>query len=139
MDYSLMISSVIVFVENRLEQRLDYRELEAEIGFSAVHIRQVFARHTGMPLARYLRCRQIAHAAFDLIHTKEKALDIGAKYGFPNPDSFTRAFRRVTGLAPQEFRNRRCAVGRIKLCAGVYGVGIIEKRESDMCESTANH
>ncbi|MNC17390.1 Transposon Tn10 TetD protein [compost metagenome] len=139
MDYSLMISSVIVFVENRLEERLDYRELEAEIGFSAVHIRQVFARHTGMPLARYVRCRQIAHAAFDLIHTREKALDIGAKYGFPNPDSFTRAFRRVTGMTPQEFRNRRCAVGRIKLCAGVYGIGIIREQECDMHESRAGY
>ncbi|RAU91939.1 helix-turn-helix transcriptional regulator [Paenibacillus sp. YN15] len=138
MDYSLMIGSVIVFVENRLGERLDYRELEAEIGFSAVHIRQVFARHTGMPLVRYVRCRQIAHAAFDLIHTKEKTLDIGAKYGFPNPDSFTRAFRRVTGMTPQEFRSRPCAVGRIKLCAGVYGVGIIEEQESGIREPAAN-
>lgn len=138
MDYSLMICSVIVFVENRLEGRLNYRELEEEIGFSAVHIRQVFTRCMGMPLVRYVRWRQIAHAAFDLVHTGETALDIGAKYGFANPDTFTRAFRRITGMPPQEFRNRRCAVGRIKLCAGVYGVGILQEQECGRSESTSN-
>jgi hypothetical protein len=66
-----------------------------------------------------LNCR---YAAFEIIHSEQSLLSIATKYGFNNPDTFTRAFNRITGLTPQEFRKQRRPVGRIKLCAGVYGV-----------------
>ena len=60
-------------------------------------------------------------------------LNIATKYGFSNHDTFTRAFKRITGLTPIEFKEKRPAVGRIKLCAGVYGIGLLNqvKREDD--------
>lgn len=122
MDYFIVIWSVVVFVENRLQSGFQYSELEKATGFSLSHIRSIFARYTGKSLARYVLSRKIAHAAFDIIHSEESIMNISVKYGFSNPDTFTRAFKRVTGLTPQDFRKRRCMVGRIKLCAGVYGV-----------------
>lgn len=122
MDYYIVICSVIVFVENRLQSGFEYSELEKATGFSLSYIRSIFAKHTGKPLARYILSRKIAHGAFDIIHSEESILNISSKYGFNNPDTFTRAFKRITGLTPQDFRKQRCKVGRIKLCAGVYGV-----------------
>ncbi len=122
MDYFIVIWSVVVFVENRLQSGFQYSELEKATGFSLSHIRSIFARYTGKSLARYVLSRKIAHAAFDIIHSEESIMNISVKYGFSNPDTFTRAFKRITGLTPQDFRKRRCMVGRIKLCAGVYGV-----------------
>lgn len=131
MDYFITIWSVVVFVENRLYGKLDYKELEKETGFSLAHIRDVFAKHTSRSLSRYIINRKIANAAFEMIHSEQSILDIAAKYGFSNPDTFTRAFKRVTGMTPQEFRKQHCSVGRIKLCAGVYSVGILKKREDE--------
>lgn len=127
MDYYLTIWSVVVFVENRLQSDIDYTELERATGFSLAHIRDVFAKHTGKSLSRYILSRKIANAAFEIIHSEQNILDIAMKYGISNPDTFTRAFKRITALTPQEFRKRRCPVGRIKLCAGVYGVGILKQ------------
>lgn len=122
MDHFLVIWSIVVFIENRVQSGFEYSELEKATGFSLSHIRSLFAKLTGKPLARYILSRRIAHAAFDIIHSEESILNISAKYGFNNPDTFTRAFHRVTGFTPQEFRKQRCVVGRTKLCAGVYGV-----------------
>lgn len=122
MDYFIVIWAVVVFVENRLQSGFEYKELEKATGFSLSHIRSLFAKHTGISLVRYILSRRIANAAFDVIHSEESILNISAKYGFNNPDTFTRAFRRITGFTPQDFRKQRRVVGRIKLCAGVYGV-----------------
>jgi len=122
MDYYITIWTVVVFVEDRLQSGFDWSELEKATGFSLPHLRAIFAKYTGGPLSRYVLKRRIANAAFDMIHGGEKAIEVAIKYGFSNPDTFTRSFKRITGMTPQEFRRRRPPVGRTKLCAGVYGV-----------------
>ena len=118
----MTIGSIVVFVENRLQSGFTYAQLERATGFSLAHLRALFARHMGQSLTRYVLSRRIAHAAFDLIHTDQSILFTAQKYGFACPDTFTRAFRRVTGFAPRVFRKQRRAPGRRRLCAGVYGV-----------------
>lgn len=124
MQAFITISSIVVFLENRVGQPVDYEELERLTGYSLAHIRDLFAKNTGVPLSRYMLSRRVAHAAFDIIHGDDSLIQVASRYGFDNPDTFTRAFRRVTGLAPRDFRAQRPAVGRVKLSAGVFGVGI---------------
>jgi len=133
MDYFLTIWSVIVFIENRIQEKINYTELEKATGFSLAHIRDVFVKKTGIPLSRYVLTRKVANAAFEILHNHQNILNIATKYGFSNHDTFTRAFKRVTGLTPFDFKEKRPAVGRIKLCAGVYGIGLLNqvKREDD--------
>ena len=124
MDHYLIVSSIAVFVESRLQHGFDYSELEKAVGFSLPHIRAVYSRLTGRSLSRYILSRRIANAAFELVHSKSTILDIATKYGFSNPDTFTRAFRRVTGVNPNEFRKLKRPVGRSLLSTGVYGVSL---------------
>lgn len=133
MDYFFTIWSVIVFVENRIQEKIDYTELEKATGFSLAHIRDVFIKKTGTPLSRYILSRKVANTAFEILHNHQSILNIATKYGFSNHDTFTRAFKRITGLTPSEFKEKRPSVGRIKLCAGVYGIGLLNqvKREDD--------
>ena len=131
MDYFLTVWSVIVFVENRLRSEINTAELERATGFSLAHIRDVFAAQLGMPLGRYICSRRVANAAFELINTQKSILEIALAYRFTNPDSFTKAFKRVTGFTPQAYRLSRRPVGRIKLCAGVYGIGFLSQKTED--------
>ena len=133
MDYFLTIWSVIVFIENRIQEKINYTELEKATGFSLAHIRDVFVKKTGIPLSRYILTRKVTNAAFEILHNHQNILNIATKYSFSNHDTFTRAFKRVTGLTPINFKEKRPAVGRIKLCAGVYGIGLLNqvKREDD--------
>ena len=115
---------MVIFVESRIQSGFDYAELERASGFSLPHVRAVFAKQTGQSLSRYVLGRRVANAAFEIVHSDENILDIAAKYGFENPDSFTRAFRRVVGINPVDFRKQKRVVGRKTLCAGVFGVSI---------------
>lgn len=101
MDHCILIWSVAVFVENRLESGFDYAQLEKAAGYSLAHIRDVFSRLMGTTLSRYVLGRRVAHAAFDMIHSSDSLLNIAGRYGFENPDTFTRAFYRMTGLMPR--------------------------------------
>jgi len=126
LDYGIFIFiwTVVIFVESRMGTGFDYAELEKATGFSLPHIRAVFAKQTGKSLSRYILSRRIANAAFEIVHSGQNILDIATKYGFSNPDSFTRAFRRIAGINPNDFRKRKISVGRKTLCAGVFGVSI---------------
>ncbi len=131
MDYFITVWSVVVFVENRLQGKFDYGGLINETGFSLAHIRDLFVKRTGTSLAKYILTRKINNAAFDILHTNQNVVDIAMKYGFTNHDTFTRAFKRITGLTPAGFRKYRPAVGRVRLCAGVYGIGLLKSKEKD--------
>lgn len=123
LNHFTVICSVIIYVENRLKTEISYKELEKETGFSIAHIRDIFVKNIEKSLSRYILERKILNAAFEISHTEENLLTIAEKYNFKSPDTFTRAFKRITGLTPSEFRKNKITVGRVKLCAGVYGVG----------------
>ena len=119
-----LIWATVAYIESRVKGDIDAEELARSMGFSLPHLRELFAKHTGMPLSRYILTRRVANAAFALLHSTARVSDIATEYGFACHDTFTRAFRRVTGMTPTQFRKVRPAVTRIKLCAGVYGAGL---------------
>ena len=125
MDYFLTVSSIIIFIENRIQERIDYNELERATGFSMAHIRDIFVMRTGMTLSKYILTRKIANAAYEILYNHHSIITIASKYGFSSHDTFTRAFKRITGLTPSEFKKKRPPVGRVKLCACVYGIGFL--------------
>ena len=127
MDYFCLIQSVVSYVENRLKSEVLQEGLEGVTGFSLSHVRDVFKKYTKLPLGKYILYRRVAHAAFEMVHTQRNLLEIALEYGFKNHDTFTRAFRRVTGVTPSVFRRNRFEVGRIKLTAGMFGPGILNK------------
>ena len=124
MDYGIFIWTVVIFVESKVQSGFDYAELEKATGFSLPHIRAVFAKQTGVSLSRYVLSRRVANAAFEIVHNNRNILDIATKYSFANPDSFTRAFRRIAGINPNDFRKQKLTVRNKKLCAGVWGVSL---------------
>jgi len=119
-----MLQAAVAYVESRIRGGVDRAALSSEMGVSDPHFRAIWRDKVGLTFGKYVLERRISHAAFELAHTERSALDIACAYGFTNPDTFTRAFRRVTGLVPSEFRARRVEVGRVKLGAGAFGPGL---------------
>lgn len=130
MSHYTILWAVIAYVENRLRTGVDCQELAAETGFSLPYLRELFSKRMGQSLARYILHRRISSAAFDLIHTNQSILQIQENYGFSNPDTFTRAFRRFMGTTPRMYRKQRPVIGNVKLYTGIYGVS--ERLENRM-------
>jgi len=124
MEHTLAIWATIVYVESRIQSKINYQAMAEEVGFSLSHLRAVFLNSTGKTLAQYILERKISRAAFDIVHTSDSLCTIAQRYSFTNPDTFTRAFRRVTGLNPSLFRKIKPPIKQVVLCAGVFGFAV---------------
>jgi AraC-like DNA-binding protein len=127
MEYYCLLQSAVSCIESRIRTEIDFGALSRSFGVSEPHFRDVFASLMGIPPGRYALSRRVANAAFEMAHTDRSISDIALDYGFDCPDTFTRAFRRETGMTPSSFRARREPVGRVPLAAGAYGPGFGKK------------
>ena len=92
MGYPLYTMSVVCYIEaNIMNGKFDYAGLEKNIGFSMPYIREIFRNDMGCPLAEYIRTRRIKCSALDLVNSDKTILEIAHKYGFANPETYTRA------------------------------------------------
>lgn len=135
MGYSSITHAIIWYVESHLKsETLENQELESQIGFSYAHIRELFRNSTGYSLAKYVRMRKMWLSAFELLHTDKSIIEIAIAYGFSSQESYTRAFKKVTGLTPGRFRKDKPVIGKTELMVGVFGIGFLGKKEkrSDM-------
>jgi AraC family transcriptional regulator len=61
--------------------------------------------------------RRLSEAACELLHSKRRVIDIALDFQFNNHETFTRAFGRVFGMPPSEWRQRDFSDPRLILPA----------------------
>lgn len=81
-------------------------ELEKECGVDINYLNIIFKKETGATLYQYISGVRMEHAKFLLETTQDSISDISKNIGYPNSNSFTRAFKRYVNLTPQDFRQK---------------------------------
>lgn len=127
MSYSTITHALINYVECHLEN-MNLREMANSFGFSEIYLRELFYRNVNMPIMQYCKRRRMIASAFELLHSDKKILTIALENGFSNPESYTRAFKKIFGMTPSRFRSERPLIGRSWLEAGVYGLERLDKK-----------
>lgn len=92
------------YVEEHLDGTLDLKELSRIAGCSQYQLQRMFPYLAGVTLSEYVRRRAMTSAAYDLVSTDAKVIDVALRYGYDSPTSFSRAFRSVHGASPSEAR-----------------------------------
>jgi AraC family transcriptional regulator len=95
------------FIEAHLAEEVALAALAGLVDLSLFHFARAFTRSFGMPPHRYHMARRIDRARSLLQNPALSATEIGIQMGFREMSSFTRAFRRFTGLTPTEYRRHR--------------------------------
>ncbi|MGC4067436.1 MAG: AraC family transcriptional regulator [Polyangiaceae bacterium] len=90
-----------------LHQPVDTAKLAALSYLSPSHYSALFHRLLGAPPRQYLNQLRIHHAAQLLGTTHDDIQEIARRVGFDDPLYFSRAFRRLQGVSPSEYRLRR--------------------------------
>jgi AraC family transcriptional regulator, arabinose operon regulatory protein len=80
--------------------------LAAHLGVSYSTLRQKFAAATGHGPARYLAQLRCQNAQKLLADTDTPIKQIAAQIGIPDPFSFSRTFKRITGTSPENYRRQ---------------------------------
>jgi AraC family transcriptional regulator len=73
---------------------------------SRFHFHRVFRAVTGETAAEAVRRVRLHKAGFALVASTSSVAKIAAAHGYPNANSFVRAFREAYGVTPLAFRNR---------------------------------
>jgi AraC-like DNA-binding protein len=89
-----------------LELECNVENIAEDIGCSREHLTRVFSTATGVTPADYLMQHRLNEAARQLRGSGEKLDIIARRCGFSGANYFCRAFRKHTGLTPNEYRQR---------------------------------
>lgn len=127
MSYSTITHALVNYVESHLEN-FNINEMAESFGFSEIYLRELFYKNVQMPIMQYCKRRRMIVSAFELLHTDKKILTIALENGFSNPESYTRAFRKIFGITPSRFRSERPLIGRRQLQAGVFGLDRLDSK-----------
>jgi len=101
-----VIQRVVDEIEVRLGEELTLSALAQLASFSDFHFHRLFQATVGLPVMEYVRKRRLYHAACRVADSRERLTDIALDCGFGTPETFIRAFRKVYGMTPGEFRKK---------------------------------
>lgn len=105
MNWITGIQRALDYIEEHLDEEIDYEKVAKEAYSSVFHFQRMFGMLCGYSLGDYIRMRRLTLASGELINTDKKVIDIALKYGYDSPESFTRAFCRFHGATPTEVRH----------------------------------
>ena len=100
------IGKAIAIMQARIERHLDLSELCEYLDVSREHFVRLFSSYMGMPPMRYYARLKIEAARAMLSSTNLHVGEIADKLEFDSQFSFSRAFRRATGISPTDYRDR---------------------------------
>lgn len=110
MEWVTTIKEAIRYIDDELLTVQSPDEVANHVHISQMYLQQGFQIITGFTIGEYIRNRRLYLAALDLLHTKEKVIDIALKYGYETPESFNKAFTRFHNASPTAVRKGKADV-----------------------------
>lgn len=109
MDWGSAVQQALDYIEDHITEQLDYETIARQSYASTFHFQRIFHILCGCTLGEYIRSRRLSLAGAELASGKDRVAEIAAKYGYENPDSFTRAFQKFHGITPSQVRDSGAA------------------------------
>lgn len=106
MKYLDRIQLGIDYIEDNLEKPIPLTSVSAHANMSHWHFQRIFKALTNETLKAYVRSRRIANSMDSLFDKERSILDVAIASGFESHESYTRAFQKLFGYTPSEYRQR---------------------------------
>jgi len=100
------VSLVIDYVDAHLSERTSISDLAALLNLTRYHFMRSFKQAVGMPPHQFMIARRVERAKEMLCDQDQTIAGVALRTGFSTPLQLTRAFRRVVGTTPSEFRRQ---------------------------------
>ncbi|MBE6857418.1 MAG: helix-turn-helix domain-containing protein [Ruminococcus sp.] len=103
-----VLSHTLDYIEEKLTEEITPEGCAEKCGYSLSSLQKTFRCVFNIGISDYISRRRLSYATKELVETEQTVLDIALKYGYNSHEVFTRAFMRLWGVTPSEFRKTRC-------------------------------
>lgn len=102
------LQRVCDYINQNLDEDFSLENLSKVAKCSKYHFSRLFTIHIGISTFQYIQLMRLKRASYHLaFNTEKKIIDIALEAQFENPESFSRAFKRVFNQSPSEFRKNQ--------------------------------
>ncbi|MCL2371847.1 MAG: helix-turn-helix domain-containing protein [Defluviitaleaceae bacterium] len=101
-----VLTAALEIVEQRLCEPMNAADLAEACFVSYSGLQKLFAYALGCSVSEYITKRRLSRASVALLAGRS-VTEVALEYQYSSPEAFSRAFRRVWGIAPSEFRKTR--------------------------------
>lgn len=102
---SQIIYQLIRYIDRNIYALKKIQDIASDIGYTNCYISHIFKKATGMTLQQYISSKRIEKSIELLLMDKFSVTVIAEKMSYANIQSFSRAFKRITGLYPSQYLN----------------------------------
>ena len=96
----------VEFIEAHLKEEIAVADIAAAVSYSLYHFCRVFNKTLHHTPYDYLIRRRLSKAAWELVETDRWIIDVAFDYQFNSSETFSRAFKRMFSLQPNQWRKR---------------------------------
>jgi len=105
-DYQQRLGRVIAYLHDHLDEPLDLHRLAEVAHLSPYHWHRVYHALHGETIAVTVRRLRLHKATGYLANTSLPVEQLARRCGYPNAQSFARAFRTAYGMSPLQYRQQ---------------------------------
>ena len=112
---SQKIKNVVDFINEHYSEDLKLALVGLHFGYHPDYLCRKFTKEMGVTFHEYILNVRFKKAIDLLVDSEMGIKEISFKVGFSRPEVFSRAFRRLAGCSPREFRNHYPVLGKVSL------------------------
>ncbi len=135
------IYQAVEFIEANLQQEITIADIADSVYYSLYHFSRMFNKLTHHTPYDYVIRRRLSESAKELINSDKKIIDIAYDYQFNNPETYSRAFKKMFAMQPMQWKkqglvNNRLSLSKLSLdhiehrTKGNYSKPVLEKKTS---------
>ncbi len=101
-----LMAEACLYITDHCGQSLSLGDTAHHVGVSKSHFSHLFKHYTGQTFIDYLTAERIRRAETLSLDPSKHITDIAFEAGFSSISTFNRAFRKIKGITPSEFREK---------------------------------
>lgn len=100
-----IVDKVKSYIEGHLHEDISLVSLAEVVHFNPSYLSRFFKQQTGLNLSDFVQNVKVERAKHMLADPNRRVNEIAEALGYGSSSNFTRSFKRITGLTPQEYRD----------------------------------
>ena len=103
MQHNPIILNLVEYVDSHISEPITVQSLCEHLSYSEPYVSQLFSKQMGVSLKRFILTKKVAYAK-QMLKSDDTILQVCEKCGFNDYSNFSRTFKQIAGVSPQQWR-----------------------------------